>query len=224
MSFLDAERVKASKGYESASTASQSNDEPQSAEVRMRFSNSKAGGSRRAAAERRGARLHARCARPAAVRRRGSHRPHQRRLGARAQDRRRLRRHACSRRSWQTRRISKRKTEYDMSYLVRNARATAAVVTLRQDGLWRENELIKESIEGAAHRLRQLCLGRAGPGERRNHADLHDRQRLVADARELRASRRCWCWRHRAVPKRRSRWSRRTRTPCRSLSTATCSR
>jgi hypothetical protein len=48
----------------------------------------------------------------------------------------------------QTRRITKRRHEYDMSYLVRNARAAPAVVTLRQDGLWRENEVLKESIKG----------------------------------------------------------------------------
>ena len=114
----------------------------------MRFSNSKAGGTRRTAAERRGARLRARRARPAAVHRRGSHRPHQRRLGARAQDRRRIRRHACSPRCVQTTTINKRKTEYHMSYLVRNARDAPVVVTLRQDGLWRENEVLKESIKG----------------------------------------------------------------------------
>jgi len=35
-----------------------------------------------------------------------------------------------------------------MSYLVRNARDKPIVVTLRQDGLWRENEVLKESIAG----------------------------------------------------------------------------
>ena len=47
---------------------------------------------RRPAAERRRARLRARCARPAAVRRRGPHRPHERGLRSGAQDRRRVRR------------------------------------------------------------------------------------------------------------------------------------
>ena len=35
-----------------------------------------------------------------------------------------------------------------MRYLVRNARSTPATVTLRQDGLWRENAVLKESIAG----------------------------------------------------------------------------
>jgi hypothetical protein len=48
----------------------------------------------------------------------------------------------------ETRRISYRKTEYDMSYVVRNARPAPVVVTLRQMGLWRENSVLKESIEG----------------------------------------------------------------------------
>jgi hypothetical protein len=47
-----------------------------------------------------------------------------------------------------TRRITRRKTEYDMSYVVRSARPGASVVTLRQYGLWRENEVLKESIVG----------------------------------------------------------------------------
>jgi hypothetical protein len=48
----------------------------------------------------------------------------------------------------ETRRITKRKTEYDMSYLVRSARDTPVAVTVRQAGLWRENALLKESIPG----------------------------------------------------------------------------
>jgi hypothetical protein len=35
-----------------------------------------------------------------------------------------------------------------MNYLVRNARAEAATVTVRQDGLWRFNEVRAESIKG----------------------------------------------------------------------------
>ncbi len=31
---------------------------------------------------------------------------------------------------------------------MRNARSTPIVVTLRQDGLWRENEVLSESIKG----------------------------------------------------------------------------
>ena len=47
-----------------------------------------------------------------------------------------------------TRRITRRKTEYDMIYIVRSARSTPTVVTLRQYGLWRENAVLKESIAG----------------------------------------------------------------------------
>jgi hypothetical protein len=35
-----------------------------------------------------------------------------------------------------------------MSYLVRNARSDAVVLTLRQLGLWRMNEIKAESIKG----------------------------------------------------------------------------
>jgi hypothetical protein len=48
----------------------------------------------------------------------------------------------------QTTKINKRTTEYQMSYLVRNARADAVVLTLRQVGLWRLNEIKAESIKG----------------------------------------------------------------------------
>ena len=44
--------------------------------------------------------------------------------------------------------ISKRSNEYEMSYLLRNARAQPVTVTLRQDGLWRQNSIQKESIKG----------------------------------------------------------------------------
>ena len=47
-----------------------------------------------------------------------------------------------------TTRLSRRKVDYDMNYLVRNARSAPIVVTLRQDGLWRENFVISESIKG----------------------------------------------------------------------------
>ena len=35
-----------------------------------------------------------------------------------------------------------------MAYVVRNARATPVTVTIRQDNLWRYNEVRAESIEG----------------------------------------------------------------------------
>jgi len=45
-------------------------------------------------------------------------------------------------------RVSSRNSEYTMSYVVRNARANAVTVTLRQSGLWRFNEVTEESIKG----------------------------------------------------------------------------
>ena len=48
----------------------------------------------------------------------------------------------------QTTRVNKRTTEYQMSYLVRNARDQPVVVTLRQDDLWRINQVQAESIKG----------------------------------------------------------------------------
>src|SRR5690606_9163754 len=39
-------------------------------------------------------------------------------------------------------------TAYAMSYLVRNARTTPVTVTIRQDNLWRFNEVRDESLPG----------------------------------------------------------------------------
>jgi hypothetical protein len=44
-----------------------------------------------------------------------------------------------------TTRVSKRKAEYEMSYFLRNARAEPVTVTVRQVGLWRQNEILKET-------------------------------------------------------------------------------
>ena len=48
----------------------------------------------------------------------------------------------------QTNKVNKRATDYQMSYLVRNALPQAIVVTLRQDNLWRFNEIREESLKG----------------------------------------------------------------------------
>ena len=48
----------------------------------------------------------------------------------------------------QTNKVNKRTTDYQMSYLVRNALPQPVVVTLRQDGLWRFNEIREESLKG----------------------------------------------------------------------------
>jgi hypothetical protein len=147
VSFLDVDAVKASKGYEVTFYGFQSNAEPRSAEVRMRFSNSKAAGM--------GEQL------PSGVVRiymrdvRGQpqfvgedhidHTSAGSEMALKIGDAFDV---TVQPTLVQSRRIDKRKTEYDMSYLVRNARSTASVVTLRQYGLWRENEVVKESMKG----------------------------------------------------------------------------
>jgi hypothetical protein len=147
VSFLDASGVKASKGYETSFYGFASNDEPQSAEVRMRFANSKAAGL--------GEQLPSGVVRVYMRDARGQpqfvgedhigHTSAGSELALKIGDAFDV---SIQPTLVATRRINKRKTEYDMSYLLRNARATSAVVTLRQDGLWRENELMKESLKG----------------------------------------------------------------------------
>jgi hypothetical protein len=147
VSFLDAAGVKASKGYELSFYGFSSSDDPQSAEVRMRFANSKATGL--------GEQLPAGVVRVYMRDARGQpqfvgedligHTSAGSELALKIGDAFDV---SVLPTLVQTRRITKRRHEYDMSYLVRNARAAPAVVTLRQDGLWRENEVLKESIKG----------------------------------------------------------------------------
>jgi hypothetical protein len=147
LSFLDAGAVKASKGYELSFYGFQSNTEPQSAEVRMRFANSKAGGMGEPLPS--GVvRIYMRDARGQPQFVGEDHIGHTSagsEMALKIGDAFDV---TVQPTLLATRRITKRKTEYDMSYLVRNARSTASVVTLRQYGLWRENEVIKESIAG----------------------------------------------------------------------------
>jgi hypothetical protein len=147
VSFLDASGVKASKGYELSFYGFASSDEPQSAEVRMRFANSKAAGL--------GDQLPAGVVRVYLRDARGQpqfvgedhigHTSAGSELALKIGDAFDV---GVQPTLVQTRRISKRKQEFDMSYLVRNARAAPIVVTIRQDGLWRENEVLKESLKG----------------------------------------------------------------------------
>jgi hypothetical protein len=60
VSFLDADAVKASKGYEISFYGFQSNNDPSPPKCAMRFSNSKAAGMGEQLPERRRARLHTR--------------------------------------------------------------------------------------------------------------------------------------------------------------------
>ena len=43
--------------------------------------------------------------------------------------------------------LSRTKSRYKMSYLIRNARPQAATVTIRQGGLWRDGEVVEESLK-----------------------------------------------------------------------------
>jgi hypothetical protein len=147
VSFLDASGIKASKGYELNFYGFSSSDEPQSAEVRMRFANSKAAGL--------GEQLPSGVVRVYMRDARGQpqfvgedligHTSAGSELALKIGDAFDV---GVKPTLVATRRITQRKHEYDMSYLVRNARASPVVVTLRQDGLWRENEVLKESIKG----------------------------------------------------------------------------
>jgi hypothetical protein len=132
VSFLDVDAVKASKGYELTFYGFQSNPDPQSAEVRMRFANSKAAGM--------GEQLPSGVVRIYMRDARGQpqfvgedhigHTSAGSEMALKIGDAFDV---TVQPTLLQTRRINKRKTEYDMSYLVRNARGTASVVTLRQD-------------------------------------------------------------------------------------------
>jgi hypothetical protein len=147
VSFLDADAVKASKGYEISFYGFQSNNDPASAEVRMRFSNSKAGGM--------GDPLPSGVVRIYMRDSRGQpqfvgedhigHTTAGSEMALKIGDAFDV---TVQPTLVATRRITRRKTEYDMSYLVRNARSSASTVTIRQYGLWRENSVTKESIAG----------------------------------------------------------------------------
>ena len=147
VSFLDVDAVKASKGYEVTFYGFQSNSEPRSAEVRMRFANSKAAGL--------GEQLPSGVVRIYMRDARGQPQfvgeDHIRHTSAGSEMALKIGDAfdvTVQPTLVQSRRISRRKTEYEMIYTVRSARSTASVVTLRQYGLWRENEVIKESMKG----------------------------------------------------------------------------
>jgi hypothetical protein len=147
VSFLEAQNVKAGKGYEVTFRRLESSEDPVSAEVRVRFSNSKEGGL--------GAQLPAGVVRVYA---RDSHAQPQfigedhightsagSDVALRIGDAFDV---TITPTLTQTTRINKRLGDYQMSYLVRNARSTPLVLTLRQDELWRLNEIRTESLKG----------------------------------------------------------------------------
>jgi hypothetical protein len=147
VSFLDAQNVRATKGYEVSYWNFASSDEAQSADVRIRFANSKAAGL--------GEQLPSGVVRVYVRDSRGQpqfvgedhigHVSAGSELAIKIGDAFDV---AVQPTLGATRRISHRKTEYDMTYLLRNARPTAVTVTLRQGGLSRENAVLKESIKG----------------------------------------------------------------------------
>jgi hypothetical protein len=147
VSFLDAVRVKASKGYEATFWDFSSSDDAISADVRIRFSNSQAAGL--------GEQLPSGVVRVYVRDARGQpqfvgedhigHVSAGSELAIKIGDAFDV---TVQPTLVSTRRISSRKAEYDMSYLLRNARSTPATVTVRQGGLWRENKVLRESVQG----------------------------------------------------------------------------
>jgi len=147
VSFLSAERVKASKGYEQTFYSLDSQQEPVSAEIRIRFSNSKASGL--------GDQLPSGVVRVYARDARGQpqfvgedrigHTSAGSDLALKIGDAFDVTLQQTLKQSTQ---ISRRSSDYSMSYIVRNARAEPITVTVRQANLWRFNEVRAESIKG----------------------------------------------------------------------------
>jgi hypothetical protein len=147
LSFLTAERVRADKGYEQTFYSLESRNEPVSAEVRVRFSNSQAGGLGDQLPS--GVvRVYARDARsqPQFVGEdRIGHTSAGSDLALKIGDAFDVTTQPTLR---ETRSAGRRETDFTMSYLVRNARTEPVTVTIRQDNLWRFNEVRSESHRG----------------------------------------------------------------------------
>ena len=146
-SFLDADSVKATKGYEVSYYGFYSSDEPESASVRVRFSNAKTAGLGEALPS--GVvRVYMRDARGQPQFVGEDHIGHTSagsELALKIGDAFDV---TVQPTLEKTTRINKRTTHYEMSYLARNARSTPVVITVRQDGLWRENSVLSETIKG----------------------------------------------------------------------------
>jgi hypothetical protein len=147
VSFLESSDVTASKGYETSFSGFQSSDDPVSAQVRVRFSNSKTGGL--------GDQLPAGVVRVYTRDSRGQpqfigedhigHTSAGSDIALRIGDAFDV---TVTPTVLQTNKVNKRTTDYQMSYLVRNALPNSVLLTLRQDNLWRVNEVRAESIKG----------------------------------------------------------------------------
>jgi hypothetical protein len=147
VSFLESSDVKASKGYEVTFSEFQSSDEGVAAQVRVRFSNSQSGGLRE--------QLPAGVVRVYARDSRGQpqfigedhvgHTSAGSEIALRIGDAFDV---TVTPTLLQTTRVNRRTTDYQMNYLVRNARSQPVTITLRQDDLWRLNQVQAESIRG----------------------------------------------------------------------------
>jgi hypothetical protein len=147
VSFLSSERVRANRGYEQTFYYFDSQDEPVSAEVRVRFSNSSASGL--------GDQLPSGVVRVYARDARGQpqfvgedrigHTSAGSDLALKIGDAFDVTIQPTLRSET---RASRRAVDYAMSYLVRSARSEPITVTIRQDSLWRFNEIIAESLPG----------------------------------------------------------------------------
>jgi hypothetical protein len=147
VSFLTADNVSASRGYEQTFYGFESLPEPLSAEVRVRFANSAAGGL--------GDQLPSGVVRVYARDARGQpqfvgedrigHTSAGSELALKIGDAFDV---TIQPMLVQTERVSRRWDDYSMSYVIRNARAEPITVTIRQDGLARFNEVRSESIQG----------------------------------------------------------------------------
>jgi len=147
ISFLSADRVKASKGYEQVFYGFQSSDQPFPADVRVRFSNSKAAGLGEQMPS--GVvRVYARDARrqPQFV---GEDRIGHTSAGSDIALKIGQSFDVTVQPTLETTKtVSRRRSEYSMKVVVRNARTSPATVTIRQQGLWRFNDVTSESIKG----------------------------------------------------------------------------
>jgi len=147
ISFLSADHVKATKGYEQSFYSFQSSDTPEPADVRVRFSNSKAAGLGDQMPS--GVvRVYARDARgqPQFV---GEDRIGHTSAGSEVALKIGQAFDVTVQPTLEnTHFVSRRRSEYSMKIVVRNARTSPATVTVRQDGLWRFNEVMSESMKG----------------------------------------------------------------------------
>jgi hypothetical protein len=147
ISFLSADHVKATKGYEQSLYGFQSEDAPLPAEVRIRFANSKAAGLGEQMPS--GVvRVYARDARgqPQFV---GEDHIGHTSAGSEVALKIGEAFDVTAQPTLEnTRIVNRRRSEYSMKVVVRNARTSPVTVTIRQEGLWRFNQVTTESIKG----------------------------------------------------------------------------